>query len=102
MSTKFGTNLHISHFKSYYNGFCVCVETFTWSDTAASCCWSVRLGRVEVLSRVEKAEVTRLEAVGVGDTELMWPPLVRTDWPLSSPQPLIYAGNLGRKIFYPL
>ena len=80
--------------------FCVCVRTFTWSDTAASCCWSVRLGRLEVLSRAEKAEVTRLEAVG--DTELMWPPLVRTDWPLSSPQPLIYAGNLGRTIFYPL
>ena len=55
-----------------------------------------------MLSRAEKAEVTRLEAVGVGDTELMWPPLVRTDWPLRSPQPLIYAGNLGRTIFYPL
>ena len=44
-----------------------------------------------MLSRAEKAKVTRLEAVGVGDTELMWPPLVRTDWPLSSPQPLIYT-----------
>ena len=69
--------------------FCVGVRTFTWSDTVASCCWSVRLRRVEVLSRAEKAEVTRLEAVG--DSELMWPPLVRTDWPLSSPQPLIYT-----------
>ena len=77
-----------------------CVGFKTWSDTVASCCWSVRLRRVEVLSRAEKAEVTRLEAVG--DSELMWPPLVRTDWPLRSLQPLIYAGNLGWTIFYPL